>query len=151
MGPFEATYDDVLDLIRHEARKVRRYHREDFDELFAEAALHFVVAYRTFDRRIPFSQWVSYKISKGLADIVRRESRRARLLGRVPLADYEEPEKWDMDAFVDSLTDDGITAVAAAVQADGKRREMVGTLKAMGWDKGRIEAAFAEVRTALED
>lgn len=168
LDPKEFSYREVERLIKKLCNKFARTYGGDFEDYLSESHVYFLKAWETHDYgRGAFTTWVWWQVRTGLMDYVKRQTREANHL-RAFVEGYKEPgpaSTFDVEALLAVLSADGQEVVRAVVnvpidiQFTMKRRgsswfhQRTATkefFKDLGWTRRRLEAAFTEVREALE-
>lgn len=166
----EKKYESVRKLIDTVAIRFWEKYRGDREEIFAESRLHFMKAFRTYNKRhAKFSTYVWLKVWNGLLDTKRKQARQASKLNKVTLefSTVKKKEKFELDKFLSQISDDARFVVDLALnptpstewylkQKDYRRqlgqvmRKIIKSqLRRRGWNSSRIVSAFKEVRETL--
>lgn len=166
----EETWQDVKDWVHKTVWDYRRQAGGDVDELEAEAGLHFIRAYRNFDRRrAAFTTHVRFTVMRGLQETGRvhilkdANRRQTRNMNVMPARSGR-----DVVAWIDNLPDDAKTVIALALRPTPEiileatvkrgrphcpstlRSAIYDYLRWEGWTPSRIAAAFKLVADELQ-
>lgn len=76
------------DLVKWTVWKIVRKYGGDFEELYSEALVHFTEAVQCYEPYCgKLSNWISFRVYKGLQEIKRTQARRLRITGAVGRAE----------------------------------------------------------------
>jgi len=167
----EVSYQNVKSLVSAVAMRFLQKYKGDPQEILAEARLHFMRAYHSYEETgSEFTTWVQFKIWHGLLDTKRQQAINASRLKRVvkELTRLENPVKFDLDRFLFALSPDAAMAVRLALRptsamkwsirmksrknnnpTQSLRTRLKAELRRRGWEQTRIDSAFKEVRDSL--
>ena len=170
----EAGYEQVKNLIFHQVHKFFAQYGGDFDELVGEANLAFVRGHNEYATghtatgltiddpyHVVIRRWVWFSMFDAMRARLQAKAvtQPAELTENIPAE-----ERWDAKDYTAGLGADAYTAamlvlrppeeIEAVAQAKGgEPRNYRSTVRAylgnLGWDEGRINRAFAEIRETL--
>lgn len=172
------TYNDVHKLICHTVHAFVRSNGDrygTFEELMAQANYEFVKSCSSFEpgRGTKYSSWCRWVVHKGLLEHQRTILRRHKQC-QVTVMDMSEDDTvgssdstFDLVAFKDELTNDAqyvteltlnppkslctVLRETSGRSARSTRNGIRQYLYGMGWSKSRVDAAFDEIATTLND
>ncbi len=170
MTTIDQTYPKVERMVQQIVWRFRANHGGEFDELMAEASLHFVRAYEEYEEghgATPLT-WVRFKVTKGLLETARQMSKREALLPRTEL-DWDcqpQPSRFDIERFLADLSEDAQTTVRLIIEPppdvifnahqsygpnnpQSLRAAVEEFLADIGWGVERITESFSEIAEAL--
>lgn len=139
-------------------RIIKRY-GGDFDETFSEALVLYVEAVNSFEQsRGSLSNWISYKVFKGLQETKRVQARRLRITGpmeNVP-ATISKQEGF-LSGLLKNLSTESqdVLAILFDLDTDQFKNKSLAklhlrcTLQRLGHSADRINACFSEIEAAL--
>jgi len=164
------TYEDVQKSIAITVRRVmRRYEGFDFEELLAEANLHYIRAFKAYDEeQSQFNTWLTAYIYKALLGYIRDECRQIHpsLNDENVNTDSLQVLSFSVIELLDELGQDACTALHLFLDtpkeiidialSNGKaHRHLVAGLKnhlfGMGWTMHRIIKSFEEIQNVLQN
>jgi hypothetical protein len=169
------TYGDVERVLNYVARQFTSRLGGDYDEVRADVNSLFMDAYASWEEgKASFPTWVRFKVTKGLLERIRSETRVNNLSQRVPLDSIADKAVtpttgFNLDELSEGLSEDGKRVVDLVLRtprpitervlngrkpAEKARRitadRLVELLTKTNWSVSRIMRAFAEVSSALE-
>lgn len=162
LPPIDEAWEQTAPLVSKIVSKfAARHGGGDREELRAEARLHWVEAYRSFDpaRGVQFSTWLYHRVWYGLLDANTKRQQRWHRLPERPLgdADRQVPQRagFDLAFWLNSLSEDARLLARLALGRKGDkilrktREKLAETLLDVGWPGRRVAAAARELKEAL--
>jgi hypothetical protein len=158
-------------LVKSLAASFHRTHGGEFEDLYAEANLHYARACADFDpgRGMTFASWIRFRITHGLLETARAIAKQSRryTMAEADFNTMEDRPRFDVDRFVFDLSEDARTVVglvttpppdvrltAACSRGEDHppsiKRGVIEFLHAIGWGAARITEAFSEIGRALQ-
>lgn len=156
-----AAWKQHEDLVRWSTWRIIRRYGGDFDELFSEALVLFTSAAQSYDPKMgSFSNWITFRIYKGLQEIKRSEARRLRIAGpRVGLdhASNMEQKTGLMEELSKLLSSESLEVVNILFSLDDsqfKNKSLLKlflrkTLRQLDFSNEKISECFSEIEAAL--
>ncbi len=151
----EKDYQEARALILELASKFRRRFGGDFEEIFADACLHWLRSRKTWDpAKGEAGKRARFKIWNGLLDEWRRKQTRKIPLEAYPPERIVDRSRRDLALRLKEASDDARRCAAAAITlapvAPSRWRKMlIDYLLELGWAAARIKEAFGEIREVL--
>lgn len=163
--PQTETFRDLEPLIRKVvgafARRYKRHHGRDLDELFAEACWHYQRAAASYDpARGSFRKRIVFSIWTGLLETHRSlyaaKRRRVRCVEEEGLRLAPDRQRFDLRRVLFEASPDACRAVTVALEqgrgkAASQRSAVMSVLLDLGWSMRRVLEAFGEVKALLCD
>lgn len=164
-------YPTIAPTLDRLAYQFHRQHGGDIEELRAEANVHFVRAYHSYDpsHGTALATWVHTKVVGGLLDTARKRMRKLRGSRRHSLNDVSpipERRRNRIRSLLFELSEDARQVIEAILDPQDDlrfavelchgedspysyRAHLVGYLRDSGWTYKKIVRTFQEIREAL--
>lgn len=154
------TWAQYEQLVRWTTWRIAKRYNYDFEELYSEALVLYTQAVQSFDEcNGSASNWIRFRIYKGLQEVVRTRARRLNITG--PISNELSRVADSEDSFIATLWKEVSTDAQQALgilfdldvskllnQSKVKLRWRV-ALMDLRWTPDRIESCFAEIDAAL--
>ena len=161
----EQTYMDVENLIRKTVWKFQKKYGGEFDELFAQANLIYMLAYNDYERgRSQFTTWLHFRIIKGLQQQLRENYKTPRINDEV--TNLEEiavfyPKK-SMNLLEDLFKDDVKNLIEMAIKAYNEHGKLQSKRsvsyyirkhlqKDLGWTVSQVNKKLKKIKKIVLD
>lgn len=157
-GVSSSEWDAYKDLVKWTCWRIVRRYGGDYEECYSEALVHFVEAVQDYEPILgSLSNWISYKVYRGLQETKRTRARRLGYTGAWVEADESVPCRGDwFGSFCSLLSSEAQVAAKVLVELDVGfynksiwKLEARRKLKKLGYDNELVNKCFSEIEAAI--